>query len=49
MEIRPIMAIEGRAKRFILVEDGKEKLRIDLNKAMTADELSKIFEEKKRK
>jgi hypothetical protein len=47
IEIRPLNAIEGKAKRFILVEGGKEKLRIDLSKAMSADELRKIFEEKK--
>ena len=39
IEIRPICAIDGRARKFILYEGEKQVLELTTNRMMTPDQL----------
>lgn len=47
IEIRPLMALEGKAKSFILVEDGKEILRLQTSRMMSPSALQALLAPKR--
>lgn len=42
-QLLPVNAIEGRAKRFVLRDGGRDVLRVDLSRAMKAEDLRALF------
>jgi len=46
IEVRPVCADDGKARKFQLFEDGKRILELTTSRLMTADELRTVLQPK---